>query len=147
MSGVQRSPGIEKTFWAENDKVVYACEPPSFGHNGGYTQAVCEKGRWRGLVPSTGGQVCVNSEKLDALGFMKIDEPFHNLFSQGMINFGGAKMSKSKGNAVNPFETIEAHGADATRWYMISNSQPWDNLKFDPEGLVETRNKFFGTFL
>ena len=73
VSGVQRSPGIEKSFWAENDKVVYACEPPSFGHNGGYTQAVCEKGRWRGLVPSTGGQVCVKSEKLDALGFMKID--------------------------------------------------------------------------
>jgi len=73
VSGIQRSPGIEKTFWQENEKVVYACEPPSFGHNGGYTQAVCEKGRWRGLVPSTGGQVCVKSEKLDDLGFMKID--------------------------------------------------------------------------
>ena len=54
-------------------------------------------------------------------------------------------MSKSKGNAVDPFETIAKFGADATRWYMISNAQPWDNLKFDTEGITEVRNKFFGT--
>ena len=54
-------------------------------------------------------------------------------------------MSKTLGNAVNPFETIEEYGADATRWYMITNAQPWDNLKFDKEGIDEVRRKFFGT--
>jgi len=55
------------------------------------------------------------------------------------------KMSKSKGNAVEPFETIGKYGADATRWYMISNAQAWDNLKFDTEGIAEVQRKFFGT--
>jgi isoleucyl-tRNA synthetase len=54
-------------------------------------------------------------------------------------------MSKRLGNATDPFETIDKHGADVTRWYMVSNSQPWDNLKFDIDGLTEVRNKFFGT--
>ena len=54
-------------------------------------------------------------------------------------------MSKRLGNAVDPFKTIEKYGPDATRWYMISNSQPWDNLKFDEEGIVEVQRKFFGT--
>ncbi len=54
-------------------------------------------------------------------------------------------MSKRLGNAVDPFEVLDAYGADATRWYMISNSQPWDNLKFDKEGVDEVRRKFFGT--
>ena len=54
-------------------------------------------------------------------------------------------MSKRLGNAVEPFETIETYGADATRWYMLSNAQAWDNLKFDLAGLDEVRRKFFGT--
>src|ERR1035437_8128210 len=54
-------------------------------------------------------------------------------------------MSKRLGNAVDPFTTIEKYGADATRWYMITNAQPWDNLKFDLEGIAEVQRKFFGT--
>ena len=54
-------------------------------------------------------------------------------------------MSKRLGNAVDPFETIEKYGPDATRWYMITNAQPWDNLKFDLEGIEEVQRKFFGT--
>ena len=54
-------------------------------------------------------------------------------------------MSKRLGNAVDPFETINKYGADATRWYMITNAQPWDNLKFDSEGIAEVKRKFFGT--
>src|SRR5690554_7205572 len=54
-------------------------------------------------------------------------------------------MSKRLGNATDPFETLSTYGADATRWYMISNANPWDNLKFDVEGIEEVRRKFFGT--
>ncbi|HNX22218.1 MAG TPA: DUF5915 domain-containing protein, partial [Bacteroidales bacterium] len=57
----------------------------------------------------------------------------------------GNKMSKRLGNGVDPFETIEKYGADATRWYMLTNAQPWDNLKFDTEGITEVQRKFFGT--
>ena len=55
------------------------------------------------------------------------------------------QMSKRLGNAVDPFETLEKFGPDATRWYMISNSNPWENLKFDLNGIDEVRRKFFGT--
>lgn len=84
---------------------------------------------------------------LHAIATMVFDSvAYKNVVSNGLVlDKNGVKMSKRLGNAINPFDTIESHGADATRWYMISNSQPWDNLKFDPEGLVETRNKFFGT--
>ena len=84
---------------------------------------------------------------LHAIGTMVFDQvAFKNVVSNGLVlDKKGIKMSKSKGNAVNPFEAIEQHGADANRWYMISNSQPWDNLKYDPDGVIETRNKFFGT--
>ena len=71
---------------------------------------------------------------------------FKNVVSTGLVlDKNGQKMSKRLGNAVDPFETIGKYGADATRWYMMSNAQPWDNLKFDVEGIVEVRNKFFGT--
>ena len=66
--------------------------------------------------------------------------------SNGLVlDKNGNKMSKRLGNAVDPFETISKYGPDATRWYMITNSQPWDNLKFDTEGIEEIRRKFFGT--
>jgi isoleucyl-tRNA synthetase len=71
---------------------------------------------------------------------------FKNVISNGLVlDKNGNKMSKRLGNAVDPFSTIEQYGADATRWYMISNASPWDNLKFNLDGLDEVRRKFFGT--
>ena len=71
---------------------------------------------------------------------------FRNIISNGLVlDKNGNKMSKRLGNAVDPFEILSTYGADATRWYMISNSQPWDNLKFEREVFVELRGKFFGT--
>ena len=84
---------------------------------------------------------------LHAIATMVFDRPaYKNVVSNGMVlDKDGKKMSKRLGNAIDPFDTIEAHGADATRWYMISNANPWDNLKFDPDGIVEVKRKFFGT--
>jgi isoleucyl-tRNA synthetase len=71
---------------------------------------------------------------------------FKNVVSTGLVlDKNGNKMSKRLGNAVDPFEAIAAHGSDPLRWYMITNASPWDNLKFDPEGIEEARRKFFGT--
>ncbi len=71
---------------------------------------------------------------------------FKNVISNGLVlDKEGNKMSKKLGNSVDPFETLEKYGPDATRWYMITNSQPWDNLKFDLEGIAEVQRKFFGT--
>lgn len=71
---------------------------------------------------------------------------FKNVVSNGLVlDKKGNKMSKRLGNAVDPFDTLEKYGPDATRWYMIANAQPWDNLKFDLEGIDEVRRKFFGT--
>jgi isoleucyl-tRNA synthetase len=77
-----------------------------------------------------------------------IDESvsFRNIISNGLLlDKKGNKMSKRLGNAVDPFDTIEKYGSDPLRWYLITNSQPWDNLKFDIEGIDEVRRKFFGT--
>lgn len=84
---------------------------------------------------------------LHAIGVMCFDSvAFKNVVSNGLVlDKNGNKMSKRLGNVVDPFETIDTHGADATRWYMISNAAPWENLKFDMQGIVESRNKFFGT--
>jgi len=71
---------------------------------------------------------------------------YKNVVSNGLVlDKDGKKMSKRLGNAVDPFKTMDDHGPDATRWYMISNANPWDNLKFDIEGIVEVKRKFFGT--
>ena len=71
---------------------------------------------------------------------------FKNVVSNGLVlDKNGNKMSKRLGNAVDPFETIEKYGSDPLRWYMITNAAPWDNLKFDVEGVEEARRKFFGT--
>ncbi len=71
---------------------------------------------------------------------------YKNVVSNGLVlDRNGQKMSKRLGNAVDPFTTIAEYGPDATRWYMISNANPWDNLKFDIEGIAEVRRKFFGT--
>lgn len=71
---------------------------------------------------------------------------FKTVVSNGLVlDKNGNKMSKRLGNAADPFETIEKYGPDATRWYLITNAQPWDNLKFDIEGVAEVQRKFFGT--
>ena len=84
---------------------------------------------------------------LHAIAVMAYDTiAFKNVVSNGLVqDKEGRKMSKRLGNAVEPFETIAQYGADATRWYMISNAQPWDNLKFDEAGIQEVQRKFFGT--
>jgi isoleucyl-tRNA synthetase len=84
---------------------------------------------------------------LHAIGTMVFDSvAFKNVVSNGLVlDKHGKKMSKRWGNAVDPFDALATHGADANRWYMIAASQPWDNLKYDIDGVVETRNKFFGT--
>ncbi len=84
---------------------------------------------------------------LHAIATMAFDQvAYRNVVSNGLVlDKNGVKMSKRLGNAVEPFETLAKYGADATRWYMISNAQPWDNLKFDLAGLDEVRRKFFGT--
>lgn len=84
---------------------------------------------------------------LHAIGTMVFDSvAYKNVVSNGLVlDKNGQKMSKRLGNAVDPFKTLGDYGADATRWYMIANANPWDNLKFDLEGIEEVKRKFFGT--
>ncbi len=84
---------------------------------------------------------------LHAIGTLVFDQvAYKNVVSNGLVlDKNGQKMSKRLGNAVDPFTTLAEYGPDATRWYMISNANPWDNLKFDIEGVAEVRRKFFGT--
>tara|TARA_Y200000002_G_scaffold362946_1_gene350572 strand:- start:6174 stop:9338 length:3165 start_codon:yes stop_codon:yes gene_type:complete len=86
---------------------------------------------------------------LHALGTMLFDQvAYKNVVSNGLVlDKNGEKMSKSKGNTVDPFEILKTYGADTTRWYMMSNSSPWDNLKFSEDGLKETQRKFFNTIV
>ena len=84
---------------------------------------------------------------LHVIGAVVFDNiTYKNVISNGLVlDKNGQKMSKRLGNAIDPFEVIDKYGADATRWYMISNSNPWDNLKFDIKGVEEVQRKFFGT--
>jgi len=84
---------------------------------------------------------------LHAIATMCFDSvAYKNVISNGLVlDKNGQKMSKRLGNAADPFETLDKYGADATRWYMITNAQPWDNLKFDLDGITEVQRKFFGT--
>ena len=84
---------------------------------------------------------------LHALGALLFDSvAYKTVVSNGLVlDKNGNKMSKRLGNVVDPFSTIETYGADATRWYLITNASPWDNLKFDIEGIKEVQRKFFGT--
>ncbi|MFM7022512.1 MAG: isoleucine--tRNA ligase [Flavobacteriales bacterium] len=84
---------------------------------------------------------------LHAIATMCFDSvAFKNVVSNGLVlDKNGSKMSKRLGNAIDPFQTLDKYGPDATRWYMISNAQPWDNLKFDLDGITEVQRKFFGT--
>jgi isoleucyl-tRNA synthetase len=84
---------------------------------------------------------------LHAISTMVFDSvAYKNVVSNGLVlDKNGQKMSKRLGNAIDPFTTLDTYGPDATRWYMITNAQPWDNLKFDLEGVAEVQRKFFGT--
>lgn len=84
---------------------------------------------------------------LHAISTMLFNKPaYKNVIANGLVQDAkGQKMSKSKGNTVDAFETLSTYGADATRWYIVSNSMPWDNLKFDVAGIEEVKRKFFGT--
>jgi len=84
---------------------------------------------------------------LHAIGTMVFDSvAYKNVVSNGLVlDKNGQKMSKRLGNAIDPFQNLSKYGVDATRWYMISNANPWDNLKFDEEGIEEVKRKFFGT--
>ena len=84
---------------------------------------------------------------LHAISGMLFDKvAFKNVIANGLVlDKNGNKMSKRLGNVVNPFETIDKYGPDATRWYMITNAQPWDNLKFNLDGITEVQRRFFGT--
>ena len=84
---------------------------------------------------------------LHAISTMVFDSvAYKNVISNGLVlDKNGQKMSKRLGNTVDPFVTLEKYGPDATRWYMTTNAQPWDNLKFDEDGIVEVQRKFFGT--
>ncbi|NQX97413.1 MAG: isoleucine--tRNA ligase [Flavobacteriales bacterium] len=84
---------------------------------------------------------------LHAISTMVFDSvAYKNVVSNGLVlDKKGVKMSKRLGNGIDPFETLGKYGADATRWYMITNAQPWDNLKFDLDGITEVQRKFFGT--
>lgn len=84
---------------------------------------------------------------LHAIATMVFDSvAYKNVVSNGLVlDKNGQKMSKRLGNAIDPFATLEKYGPDATRWYMITNAQPWDNLKFDLDGITEVQRKFFGT--
>jgi isoleucyl-tRNA synthetase len=84
---------------------------------------------------------------LHAISTLLFDEvAFKNVIANGLVlDKNGNKMSKRLGNAIDPFETVVKYGADAVRWYMVTNAQPWDNLKFDMDGVVESQRKFLGT--
>jgi len=84
---------------------------------------------------------------LHAIAVMLFDSvSFKNVIANGLVmDKNGNKMSKRLGNAIDPFETLRKYGPDATRWYMISNSNPWDNMKFDLDGVSEVQRRFFGT--
>jgi len=84
---------------------------------------------------------------LHAISTMVFDKvAYKNVVSNGLVlDKNGQKMSKRLGNAIDPFTTLDTYGPDATRWYMITNAQPWDNLKFDLDGITEVQRKFFGT--
>jgi isoleucyl-tRNA synthetase len=85
---------------------------------------------------------------LHAIATMVFDSvAYKNVISNGLVlDKNGQKMSKRLGNTIDPFQTLDKYGPDATRWYMITNAQPWDNLKFDLDGITEVQRKFFGTF-
>ncbi|MEP7263086.1 MAG: isoleucine--tRNA ligase [Bacteroidota bacterium] len=126
--------------WGLDYDKMKECDPFPFG-----------KG-WEGAYPADFIAEGVDQTRgwfftLHAIAVMLFDSvAFKNVVSNGLVlDKDGNKMSKRLGNAVDPFTTLDKYGPDATRWYMISNAQPWDNLKFNLEGIAEVQRKFFGT--
>lgn len=105
---------------------------------------------WFFTLHAIAAMMSETSEEIKAVN-KKVGNPgvaFKNVISNGLVlDKNGNKMSKSKGNVVNPFETLSKYGPDLVRWYMIENAPPWDNLKFDFDGIVEVQRRFFGTLL
>ena len=129
--------------WFDSGAMPYAQLHYPFEHGGDYFKSVYPADFIAEGVDQTRGWFFT----LHAIATMLFDSvAFKNIISNGLVlDKNGNKMSKRLGNAVDPFEILSTYGADATRWYMISNSQPWDNLKFDRDGVDEVRRKFFGT--
>lgn len=126
--------------WGLNKEKLKANHPQPFndGWNGAYPADYIAEG-----VDQTRGWFFT----LHAIAGLLYDSvAFKNVISNGLVlDKVGEKMSKRKGNVINPFETIEKYGPDVVRWYMIENAPPWDNLKFDIAGIEETQRRFFGT--
>ena len=128
--------------WFDSGAMPYAQQHYPFEHREGFGEVFPADFIAEGVDQTRGWFFT-----LHAIAAMLFDSvAFKNIISNGLVlDKNGNKMSKRLGNAVDPFEVLDSYGADATRWYMITNSQPWDNLKFDRDGGDEVRRKFFGT--
>ena len=128
--------------WFDSGAMPYAQQHYPFEHKEGFGEVFPADFIAEGVDQTRGWFFT-----LHAIATMLFDSvAFKNIISNGRVrDKNGNKMSKRLGNAVDPFEVLDRYGADATRWYMITNSQPWDNLKFDCDGVDEVRRKFFGT--
>ena len=128
--------------WFDSGAMPYAQQHYPFEHKEGFDEVFPADFIAEGVDQTRGWFFT-----LHAIATMLFDSvAFKNIISNGLVlDKNGNKMSKRLGNAVDPFEVLDRYGADATRWYMITNSQPWDNLKFDCDGVDEVRRKFFGT--
>ena len=128
--------------WFDSGAMPYAQQHYPFEHREGFGEVFPADFIAEGVDQTRGWFFT-----LHAIAAMLFDSvAFKNIISNGLVlDKNGNKMSKRLGNAVDPFEVLDSYGADATRWYMITNSQPWDNLKFDRDGVDEVRRKCFGT--
>ena len=128
--------------WFDSGAMPYAQQHYPFEHREGFGEVFPADFIAEGVDQTRGWFFT-----LHAIAAMLFDSvAFKNIISNGLVlDKNGNKMSKRLGNAVDPFEVLDSYGAEATRWYMITNSQPWDNLKFDRDGVDEVRRKFFGT--
>ena len=128
--------------WFDSGAMPYAQQHYPFEHREGFGEVFPADFIAEGVDQTRGWFFT-----LHAIAAMLFDSvAFKNIISNGLVlDKNGNKMSKRLGNAVDPFEVLDSYGADATRWNMITNSQPWDNLKFDRDGVDEVRRKFFGT--
>jgi isoleucyl-tRNA synthetase len=136
LESIQKTLNLRSSFKNQNNYSVAV--PLPFGEGwGGAADFIAE-----GVDQTRGWFYTLHA--ISSLVFDRV--AYKNVVSNGLVlDKNGQKMSKRLGNSVDPFETLSKYGADATRWYMISNANPWDNLKFDVEGIAEVQRKFFGT--